>query len=165
MAERLVQDESLVSVAEAIRTKLGNADALTFPEGFVDAISAIIIGGGLPDGIAAMATGEYTPSEYTETVTITHDLGVKPNVFMLLPKTAAGSDSYLSAYIHISQYIAQSSGQPFKVVLRGTTPAAEVGLGSLSSLTTTVCAVTSKYGTLEAGKTYFWLAAVVEGIS
>ena len=46
MAEMLVQSESLVSVADAIREKGGTSDALVFPDGFVSAISAIQTGVG-----------------------------------------------------------------------------------------------------------------------
>ena len=46
MAERIVQEESLISVADAIREKTGGAEGLAFPEGFVQAISGISGSGG-----------------------------------------------------------------------------------------------------------------------
>lgn len=46
MAYRKVDDISLASVADAIRSKGGTSDTLVFPEGFVSAISAIQTGGG-----------------------------------------------------------------------------------------------------------------------
>ena len=46
MAERIVQEESLVAVADAIRAKGGTSDPLSFPGGFADAIAAIQAGGG-----------------------------------------------------------------------------------------------------------------------
>ena len=46
MAYRKVDDASLASVADAIRSKGGISDGLVFPEGFVSAISAIQAGGG-----------------------------------------------------------------------------------------------------------------------
>ena len=46
MAYKKVNDNSLVSVAAAIRSKGGTSDALVFPDGFVSAISAIQTGGG-----------------------------------------------------------------------------------------------------------------------
>ena len=57
MAEMLVQSESLVSVADAIRAKGGTSDALVFPEGFVSAISAIQTGGG--GGCAATPSAKW----------------------------------------------------------------------------------------------------------
>ena len=46
MAERIVQEESLTLVADAIRAKGGTTDPLSFPTGFADAIAAIQAGGG-----------------------------------------------------------------------------------------------------------------------
>lgn len=46
MAYRKVNDDSLASVANAIRTKGGTTEPLAFPDGFVSAISAIQAGGG-----------------------------------------------------------------------------------------------------------------------
>ena len=46
MAYRKVDDTSLSSVADAIRSKGGTSDTLIFPDGFVTAISAIQTGGG-----------------------------------------------------------------------------------------------------------------------
>lgn len=46
MAEYLTTDTDLASVANAIRTKGGTSNPLTFPAGFVSAIEAIPTGGG-----------------------------------------------------------------------------------------------------------------------
>ena len=46
MAYRKVDDASLSSVADAIRSKGGTSETLVFPDGFVSAISAIQAGGG-----------------------------------------------------------------------------------------------------------------------
>ena len=46
----VVDKESLVSVADAIREKGGTSEGLTFPQGFVDGISAISSGGGSGGG-------------------------------------------------------------------------------------------------------------------
>ena len=52
MAYRKVNDNSLASVADAIRSKGGTSDALVFPDGFVSAISAIQTGGGDIGGVS-----------------------------------------------------------------------------------------------------------------
>lgn len=49
MAYRKVDDISLISVADAIRSKGGTSDELVFPDGFVTAISAIQAGGGVSE--------------------------------------------------------------------------------------------------------------------
>ena len=46
MSYKKVNDNSLASVADAIRSKGGTSNALVFPDGFVSAISAIQTGGG-----------------------------------------------------------------------------------------------------------------------
>ena len=76
MAERIVQEESLVAVADAIRAKGGTSDALSFPTGFAEAISAIQAGGG---GGGAVTSGTVTALE-SSVHTIQHNLGVVPSV-------------------------------------------------------------------------------------
>lgn len=64
MAERIVQEESLVAVADAIRAKGGTTDALSFPTGFANAIAAIQAGGGgesnVEDEIVTRTITEYS---------------------------------------------------------------------------------------------------------
>lgn len=76
MAERIVQEESLVAVADAIRAKGGTTDALSFPTGFADAISAIQTGG----GGGGIATGTFVLDEDSKTVEITHNVGSVPKI-------------------------------------------------------------------------------------
>lgn len=49
--EYAVNRADLVAVADAIRTKGGTSDALTFPDGFVEAVVAIQAGGGGGDSV------------------------------------------------------------------------------------------------------------------
>ena len=66
MAYRKVNDNSLVSVADAIRSKGGTSDALVFPDGFVSAISAIQTGaGGAKETwvIKSVAAGEFATTQ------------------------------------------------------------------------------------------------------
>lgn len=58
----VVDKESLVSVADAIREKGGTSESLEFPQGFVDAVGAIESGGG-GDTFRAFLTNTLT--EYT----------------------------------------------------------------------------------------------------
>ncbi len=51
-------DENLTAVADAIRAKGGMSGALTFPNGFVDAVAAIQAGGG-DDDLEAFIAGTY----------------------------------------------------------------------------------------------------------
>lgn len=67
MATYNVQETSLTAVADAIRTKGGTSAALSFPNGFVNAIDAIETGGGdiiddfiLKNGITSVSTSLST---------------------------------------------------------------------------------------------------------
>ena len=66
MSYRKVNDNSLASVADAIRSKGGTSDALVFPNGFVSAISAIQTGGGAPSRQAKLTitSSDYTGNRY-----------------------------------------------------------------------------------------------------
>lgn len=70
MAYRKVNDNSLASVADAIRSKGGTSDALVFPDGFVSAISAIQTGGGGAKEtwvIKSDAAGEFATTQISFT--------------------------------------------------------------------------------------------------
>lgn len=80
MAYRKVNDDSLASVANAIRTKGGTTEPLAFPDGFVSAISAIQTGDG-GDGDEQLfnyASGTFVPSYNANRIEITHNLGKIP---------------------------------------------------------------------------------------
>ena len=75
MTDYVVRDTQLTSVADAIRTKGGTSDPMSFPDGFVSAVEAIPTGGGSAvapenqvifydyDGTCVYS---YTPSEFAE---------------------------------------------------------------------------------------------------
>lgn len=70
MAKYIVQEESLVAVADAIREKTGGTDELVFPNGFAEAIAAIQAGGG------------GASSNWSETiVTYTSTAGNEPGLY------------------------------------------------------------------------------------
>lgn len=83
MADYLVTDTDLTSIASAIRTKGGTSAQLTFPGGFVDAVGAIPTGGTTPTGtkqISISASG-----------TITEDVTNYANVEVSVPQGSAGT--------------------------------------------------------------------------
>lgn len=72
MGDMLVKSESLAAVADAIRTKGGTSDALTFPGGFVDAVGAIQAGSGGGSGdeqFAAFVSDTLVDAVIPDTVT------------------------------------------------------------------------------------------------
>lgn len=60
----VVDKESLVSVADAIRTKGGTTEDLEFPQGFVDAVGAIESGGGTEEIITITTATTSTQEAY-----------------------------------------------------------------------------------------------------
>jgi hypothetical protein len=66
MAKYTVDDTSLASVADAIRTKGGTSDAMAFPAGFVAAIESMQTGGG-----GGVSSGSYTQSGSTRVISVT----------------------------------------------------------------------------------------------
>lgn len=67
-------DAGLLQIANAIREKAGVGDNFTFPTGFAEAIAAIETGGG------GVAYGSVTPTSNSYNTTITHNLGVIPDL-------------------------------------------------------------------------------------
>lgn len=85
MAEMLVQDASLTAIADAIRAKAETIDELVFPNGFVEAISALT---SFPEGVNAVASGTYTPaSVITTPVIVEHGMKVCPNFMFIIPES------------------------------------------------------------------------------
>lgn len=82
MDEYLIQGSTLTDIADAIREKTGD-DALMTPAEMVEAIGSIS-GGGLPEGINAVATGTFSVTSSTGSKTIVHNLGVIPRVFAIV---------------------------------------------------------------------------------
>lgn len=68
MAVYRVQDTSLTAVADAIRAKAGTSDALTFPDGFVEAVGGIQAGGGGSGGVAGVSPKEVNFYDYDGTL-------------------------------------------------------------------------------------------------
>lgn len=96
MAYRKVNEDSLVSVAEAIRAKSGTTDALEFPEGFAGAIAELGGGLSLPEWMTALEFATVTFSAADQTViNIPCTLGAKPSGFFILsPVNTTPADNY-----------------------------------------------------------------------
>ena len=74
----VTKDTALTATADAIRSKVGTSDPITWLEelGFSEAIAAIEASG------AKVAYGKYTPAEAVNRVTFTHGLSVLPKLFI-----------------------------------------------------------------------------------
>lgn len=147
MAYREVNDNSLASVANAIRSKGGTSDALVFPDGFVSAVQAIATG-----GVSRMT---FTPAENTQSVEVPFN-----KVFGLFCVVVYCSDIAGSADV---SRIKQFSGQklPFSGKYTGRIDVinADGAEDYWSQASTVMTGTTIKFETtrpcyFEAGKTY-----------
>lgn len=92
MAKGLITQATLTGIADAIRAKAGTSASMRPDE--MAALIQSISGGG------KVAAGSVTPSgSYTSSVTITHNLGVVPNLIAIF--AAAGMGSYNSRLISL----------------------------------------------------------------
>lgn len=73
-------DTNLTIVANAIRSKGGTTENLSFPDGFVSAVQAIQTGGGSGDSSGVIG-GSFTPTENVSTIEV--DVGTTFRHFVL----------------------------------------------------------------------------------
>lgn len=91
MPDYVVSDTSLTSVANAIRTKGGTSGTLSFPDGFISAISAIPSGGGASNCITGEFKGTITGQALD--VTIPYSGDGFPIAVLIYPKGGIGANS------------------------------------------------------------------------
>lgn len=104
MADYLATDTDLTNIANAIRTKGGTSAQLTFPLGFVDAVSAIPTGGITPAGTKQITLTDngtttedvtnYASAQITVAIPVYNGEIVTPayNVTVALTNPASASD-------------------------------------------------------------------------
>lgn len=111
MADYLVTDTELTSVANAIRTKGGTSANLSFPTGFVSAIEAIATG-------KRVAMGSFTPTaEVTTSTTVTiaslSSIGFSPRTMILIPHSYESTNGYIRLSI-VFPYDGSDSAATYK---------------------------------------------------
>lgn len=93
MAEYLVQDTSLTAVADAIREKGEISAALSFPDGFAQAIAAIESG-------SQVAKGTITPTTASKNISLSLDFS--PTVFVAVSTKKMYSSNVIKTIIIIN---------------------------------------------------------------
>ena len=172
-----------MATAESVKTKIrGMIDSANTATGNTDtdlttAVSSLIAGygsgggGGLPSGFSAIETGEYTPdSDQTCPVSIPHGLGVAPNFVSLILADDVGSASEVAGSYVIYTACKSTIGSSFgaycsrQVLDSGglsTTGGTLVSQNNIATKTHIVIGGTRK---LLAGRTYVWVAAVIDAL-
>lgn len=102
----IVSDTDMTAVANAIRTKGGTSDPLSFPTGFCDAISQISGGGGGSN--VASGTFTITAEANDNAPTITHNLNTQKIAVLIYPTSAKittgdGYRNWYAALITVNQ--------------------------------------------------------------
>lgn len=78
-------DSCLDIIAAALRAKAGTSESLRFPDDFVSLIESIQTGGG-SGGSIPLVTGTFTPAENSDQVTVNHNLGETPDLYICWPE-------------------------------------------------------------------------------
>ena len=91
MADYLVTDTELTSVANAIRTKGGTSAQLTFPQGFVDAVGAIPTGAASDPPLGAIRSDAELVKRISYDKYVVRDLGITLPAYTSSPKTLIAS--------------------------------------------------------------------------
>lgn len=160
MAELLVQDTSLIAVADAIRAKAESTASIPFPQGFIDAIESI---SAHPDGITAMEKIEYTPAEDTSTnsLNLDHGLGVAPN-FVIGLRMDGSAEGDVMNWCFVSPVPISDTlySNPYN---KGTSTIATSATCPKAALDETSFRAKPNGTILRAGTTYVWYIGVIEG--
>ena len=152
----------LTTIATDIQSAIGKANALP------DAGS----GGGLPEGISAIATGTIQPaSNIASDYTVTHNLGKKPDfaVLMLLDDAATAALTGTQLFQMLSHKPFKSSGtinQTRGLVVYQNTNGAAANTIVTATDSTYVTETTVKFRALstqplKAGYTYLWICCAL----
>lgn len=127
-------------------------------------------GGGLPTGITALATGEYTPTaDQTCPITIPHGMSVTPNVVVLTladDTTTSAFAGYLLFYAsvkltvntYVGAYIARY------VLANGSIGTTGGNFSTMADIATETDIKISGTRVLKGGHTYRWVAVAVDGL-
>lgn len=93
MADYLVTDTELTSVANAIRTKGGTSAQLTFPQGFIDAVGAIPTGAASDPPLGAIRSDAELVKRISYDKYVVRDLGITLPAYTTSTKTLVASSS------------------------------------------------------------------------
>lgn len=109
MSEYLIQGDTLSSIADAIRAKSGDSEAIS-AAAMADAIAAIVTGAELPDNVKEVKSGTFTPSSNTKSVYLdlwlpnTDGSSVSSSTGGLFVRWKTGANSSTSNYALLASF-------------------------------------------------------------
>lgn len=175
MADYIIQDTTLTAIADAIREKIGETAALT-PAEMATMIAGIETGGGLPDGVSALAKGAFVPAiDFTDgSYGVAHGLDVVPNFWIVFPANEYVGTSWPS--VLLEQYFVKKKFTPSNGNARAGTKvivySSPSGTGAMTSSNvytiSNACDKTYFYIKLSPsyklpkGQNYHWIAGVID---
>lgn len=136
-------------------------------------------GGGLPNGVSALASGTYTPTENkTSRVDVAHGLGVTPNFLVVMMEEDTSSTPLTSALVAATvfskdmkynsgstiQYTAHMMYEGYSSSSTATGTTSRVASTAYFTTTTVGIPCTTSY-ILKTGYTYRWVCGVLDGIN
>ena len=161
--EYSVNYTDLKAVADAIRAKAESTGSLSFPDGFIEAVSNL---SGKPPYFKALETIEYTPTADKDQLHLNHSLGVAPNFVVCLNKgRKIGYSDYWDYMLTTPFEVVDSAyGECYIYVYGYSSSAGKGGLAQKTDFTDTRFCAKSVYDTkkLKAGVTYVYYVGVIE---
>jgi len=125
-------------------------------------------GGGLPSGIAAVATGSYTvSSDFTTTrQTVTHNLGVTPDLVLFFATANVAQASSMLFSLRSTKMGYRSSSYNVFNGYHGTNSTTSVTVSNSSSTTVGVCSLAANtFQIASHSSTYYWRAGTYKWLA
>ena len=127
-----------------------------------------LVGGGLPDGVTALASGTVTVAQTSTYETITHNLGVAPNFIAWMLEDAATVSGLTSAAVCGVSFDTGANASNIRYMVDGFNSSGSNGgtaaraTNSTYMTTTTARMYAHNSYKLVAGKTYRWICGVMK---
>lgn len=127
-----------------------------------------LVGGGMPDGVTALASGTVTIAQTSTYENITHNLGVKPNFVVWMMEDAATVTGLTSAAVCGVSFDTKATASNIRYMVDGFNASGSNGgtatraTNSTFMTTTTARMCAHNSFKLVAGKTYRWICGVMK---
>lgn len=155
-------DTNLTIVANAIRSKGGTTENLSFPDGFVSAVQAIQTGDGGSGDSGGFVSGSFTPAESTLEMSV--DIGKTYDYFIMFPDCSHNDlkvglkTFFVFLYAKNNIFYAYSGNGGFAGSYYGASSISSKPTYNETSIDFANGTIGTNLGYFIAGTTYKWLA-------